>query len=71
MFSHCVFFFGSHQGFVQSSGSYAFIVPFVRSPRRRSSPGQGVDFSKKSQQEIRVLVAGGRGRQQVAVGGSR
>jgi len=32
----------SHHAFVQSSGSYAFIEPFVRSPRRRSSPGQGV-----------------------------
>jgi hypothetical protein len=31
----------SHHAFVQSSGSFAFIVPFVRSSRRRSSPGQG------------------------------
>ena len=28
----------SHHAFVQS-GSYAFIVPFMRSPRRRSGPG--------------------------------
>jgi len=32
----------SHHAFVQSPGSYAFIVGFVRSPRRRSSPRQGV-----------------------------
>ena len=32
----------SHHAFVQSSGSYAFIVPFMRSPRRRGSPKQGV-----------------------------
>jgi len=31
-----------HHAFVQSSGSYVFIVPFVQSARRRSNPRQGV-----------------------------
>jgi hypothetical protein len=45
--------------FVRSSGSCTFIVPFMRSPRRRSSPGQGPPGISPS------------GRNEGVVGGSR
>ena len=58
--------------FVQSSGSYAFIVAFVRLLHRRSSPRQdvlGLYLSRRN--EGLGLAAGSRGRQQIVVGGGR
>jgi hypothetical protein len=58
--------------FVQSSGSYAFIVAFVRLLHRRSSPRQDVlGLSLSRRNEGLGLAAGSRGRQQIVVGGGR
>jgi len=57
---------------MQSSGSYGFIVPFMWSPRRRSSPGKvsQVFLQAVATREL-WKAAGSRRRQQKAVGGSR